>query len=324
MKTSKQELLQEAAITQFRPEILEKVWYLMALLDAINEHSFLKDRLALKGGTALNLFFFDLPRLSVDIDLNYIGQIEREAMLLERPLVEQAVEAIFRSEGLAIRRMPEKHAGGKWQLKYESALGGYGNLEVDLNFMFRLPLYDIKRKRSHFVGTHQTQEVAILDIHELGAGKLSALFHRHASRDLFDAHELLTNASINFKELRLSSLLYGIMGSRDWRDISIDEIHFEKKELQNQLIPILRKDIPSNHSDWTSWTNQLVHGCRNALSQLFPLKDNEREFLDKLHDHGKLDAALIISDVHMLRKIEAHPLIKWKMQLIEKNNPTLR
>ena len=35
-----------------------------------------KNRLVLKGGTALNLFFFDLPRLSVDIDLNYVGKLE--------------------------------------------------------------------------------------------------------------------------------------------------------------------------------------------------------------------------------------------------------
>ena len=217
MKISKQKLIQEAAVTQFRAEILEKVWHLMALLDAFNDHSFLKGRLALKGGTALNLFVFDLPRLSVDIDLNYIGMAEREAMLMERPLIDQAIEAVFKREGLVVRRIPEKHAGGKWQLKYESALGGYGNLEVDLNFMFRVPLCEIKKMRSHFVGDRQTQEIVLLDLHELGAGKLSALFHRQVSRDLFDAHELLTKQPIDYRQLRLLSLLYGVMGTRDWR-----------------------------------------------------------------------------------------------------------
>jgi hypothetical protein len=41
--------------------------------------------MALKGGTALNLFHFDVPRLSVDIDLNYVGAIERDTMLAENP-----------------------------------------------------------------------------------------------------------------------------------------------------------------------------------------------------------------------------------------------
>ncbi len=46
----------------------------MAILDGISIHPLLKDQWILKGGTALNLFFFDLPRLSVDIDLNHVGQ----------------------------------------------------------------------------------------------------------------------------------------------------------------------------------------------------------------------------------------------------------
>lgn len=138
MKISKEELNREATTTGFRPEILEKVWHLMNILNAINEHFFLNGKLILKGGTALNLFIFDLPRLSVDIDLNYIGQSNRDGMLLERPLIEQALEAMFQREGMLVQRIPQKHAGGKWQLKYESALGGRGNLEVDLNFMFRV------------------------------------------------------------------------------------------------------------------------------------------------------------------------------------------
>src|SRR3989338_8005064 len=124
MEISKQELMREANETGFRPEIMEKVWHLMAILDGISVHPFLRERLVLKGGTALNLFVFDLPRLSVDIDLNYIGQLNREDMLLEHPLIEQALEAIFQREQMVIKRIPQKHAGGKWQLKYDSALGG--------------------------------------------------------------------------------------------------------------------------------------------------------------------------------------------------------
>jgi predicted nucleotidyltransferase component of viral defense system len=78
---SRERLLAEAAALSFRPEILEKVARLLSLLEALRRHPRLKGRLALKGGTALNLFCFDVPRLSVDIDLNYIGFADREAML---------------------------------------------------------------------------------------------------------------------------------------------------------------------------------------------------------------------------------------------------
>jgi predicted nucleotidyltransferase component of viral defense system len=183
MQTSERELMREANDTGFRPEMMEKVWHLMAILDGISIHPFLKDRLVLKGGTALNLFFFDLPRLSVDIDLNY---------------------------------------------------------------MFRMPLFGIRKKSSHSIGTRRTKEIPLLDIHELGAGKLSALFGRHASRDLFDAHQLLTKCSLDIEQLRFACLVYGAMGSKDWREISIDEIHFQEKELKDQLIPVLRKRVFRN------------------------------------------------------------------------------
>jgi predicted nucleotidyltransferase component of viral defense system len=85
MRISRESLEREAAATEFRAEILEKVIHFFSLLDVFQKHPFLKGKWALKGGTALNLFWFDVPRLSVDIDLNYIGQVEREAMLAECP-----------------------------------------------------------------------------------------------------------------------------------------------------------------------------------------------------------------------------------------------
>ena len=47
--------------------------HLMGLLDTLQSHPFLKGKLILKSGSALNLFVFDVTRLSVDIDLNYVG-----------------------------------------------------------------------------------------------------------------------------------------------------------------------------------------------------------------------------------------------------------
>ena len=80
-------------------------------------------RIALKGGTALNLFVLDVPRLSVDIDLNVVGAVERETMLSERPKVEQALGAVCSRLGLQVRRAPGEHAGGKWRLAYSSSFG---------------------------------------------------------------------------------------------------------------------------------------------------------------------------------------------------------
>src|SRR5678815_727098 len=108
MNLTPQALAREIAATGFNGESLEKVFRLLGLLDALTSHPFLKTRIALKGGTALNLFHFDVPRLSVDIDLNYIGAGDRDTALAERPKLEQAVQAVCSRERLMVRRMPSE------------------------------------------------------------------------------------------------------------------------------------------------------------------------------------------------------------------------
>jgi predicted nucleotidyltransferase component of viral defense system len=98
VKISKEKLLQESEATGFRSEIIEKVFHLLHLLESLCSHPFLKGRLVLKDGTALNLFIFELPRISVDIDLNYIGSHQLEVMFKERPRIEEAFRAVFRVE----------------------------------------------------------------------------------------------------------------------------------------------------------------------------------------------------------------------------------
>lgn len=73
-----------ASTSGFDPANLEKAIRLKQSLFEFHRHPFLNTRLVLKGGTAINLFYLDLARLSVDIDLSYIGQIERGPMLDEK------------------------------------------------------------------------------------------------------------------------------------------------------------------------------------------------------------------------------------------------
>lgn len=120
MRLTPAELAREAAATGFQSDLLEKVIRLIELLEAIRSHPFLGTRVALKGGTALNLFVFDVPRLSVDVDLNYVGATDREGMLSDRPKVEQAVQAVCGRLGIQTRRVPTEHAGGKWRLSYQA------------------------------------------------------------------------------------------------------------------------------------------------------------------------------------------------------------
>jgi predicted nucleotidyltransferase component of viral defense system len=312
MKVSRQRLLTESKSTGFRPEILEKAYQLLNLLNGFNSHPFLKNRFALKGGTALNLFFFDMPRLSVDIDLNYIGAVDRAVMQKERPEVERAIQDVCTREGMQCIRIPREHAGGKLRLRYESSISESGNLEADLNYMFRLPLWPLSRYDSRIRGMFEANEIPLLDIHELTAGKFAALFSRNESRDLFDVYQLMTKTVLDKEKLRLGFVLYGAMNRRDWRKIGPDDISTTSKEMLNRLFSMLRLEFIEKLEKPEKWAAELTEKVREEISIVLPFVENEREFLNRLLDHGEVDGALLTSDQEMIECIQNHPLLQWK------------
>jgi predicted nucleotidyltransferase component of viral defense system len=316
MSLSLETLRREAGKTGFRPEILEKVDRLLDLLEAMQRHPYLKSRLALKGGTALNLFIFDVPRLSVDIDVNYIGALDRETMFAERQPLERAVEAVASRLGLVLQRAPEAHAGGKWRLRYASVLGQGGTLELDINYMFRTPLWPVARLDSRPVGTRQVHDIPVLDIHELAAGKLAALLARGASRDLFDAHHLLTRHELNQEKLRSAFVLYGAMNRRDWREVSVGDVRIDPRELKNQLMPVLSADQTEGMETLEKWAKRLVDECREALSSVLPITKPEREFLDLMLDRGEIRPDVLGLDADLSERIRSHPALLWKVKNI--------
>ncbi|MGB3222809.1 MAG: nucleotidyl transferase AbiEii/AbiGii toxin family protein [Desulforhopalus sp.] len=318
MKISYEKLIAQAEATGFRLDVLEKVAHLLGLLEALGSHPFLKGKLALKGGTALNLFVFNVPRLSVDIDLNYVGAEDREAMLAERPRIEQAVQAVFAREGFTVRRMPEEHAGGKWSLRYQSAAGQGGNLEVDLNFMYRVPLWPVSLSDSYPVGTWQATQIPVIDIHELAAGKLAALLARRQARDLFDSHILLHKENLDHDRLRIAFVVYGAMNRKDWRTVSIEDVNFESAELARQLIPTLRVTESTEQESFDQYGARLAEECRQALSVVLPLKENEKAFLDLLLEHGEIDSTILTSDSVLQQRIQNQPLLEWKAVNVRK------
>lgn len=309
---NEEELAREAAVTGFQKEPLEKVMRLTEMLESLRSHPFLKRRIAVKGGTALNLFIFDVPRLSVDIDLNYIGAVERDAMVAERPKVEQAIQAVCGRLGIQVKRVPPDHAGGKWRLSYTAASGRPGTLELDVNFMLRTPLWPLVIANSRPVGLFSAQDVPVLDTHELAAGKLAALFGRDASRDLFDVREILRCGGLDRSRLRTGFVVYGGINRRDWRTISCDDVRAEPREVNSQLLPMLRGDIEPARTNLVQWTNTLVSECKDLLSVVLPFEPHEHDFLTRLNDSGEITPDLLTQDSELQAIIRSHPGLLWK------------
>lgn len=307
MNLTLQDLRREAGETGFPAETLEKSIRLVSLLNAARGHPFLKTRIALKGGTALNLFVFEVPRLSVDIDLNYIGAPDRETMLAERPKLEQALQAVCNREGLAVRGFPAEHAGGKWRLTYPAASGRSGSVELDVNYLLRTPLWPTVTADSRPVGSYRATQVPLLNLHEIAAGKLAALLSRNASRDIFDAVELLRRRDLDVAKLRLAFVVYGGFNRKDWRTVSTKDVKLDAAELKSQLLPTLRAGALGKPR-----TKTLVSDCRDLLAAVLPLERDEHEFVERLNEHGEIVPSLLTSNRAMQKTIEEHPALRWK------------
>ncbi|MEO6326154.1 MAG: nucleotidyl transferase AbiEii/AbiGii toxin family protein [Thermoanaerobaculia bacterium] len=323
MTLTRDELQRMASTTGFQSGPLEKVLRLMELLEAIVAHPYLRDRVALKGGTALNLFLFDVPRLSVDIDLNYVGASDLATMRVERPLLEQAIEAVCGRLDLSVRRAPREHAGGKWRFSYAAVAGGTGTLELDVTFMLRTPLWPLARMDSRLVASRKAVGIPVLDVHELAAGKLAALVARGASRDLFDACELLRRSDFDRTRLRLAFVVYGGMNPRDWRTLRIEDVVATAADVGSQLVPMLRADLAPVRANLAAWTDALVRECQALLSAVLPLDSNELAFLEKLNGSGEIAPELLTDNASLQAIIRDHPGLRWKAINVRRHSAPL-
>jgi len=179
-------VVDNALVREFPPRALDKVERLLDLLGELGDHPFLKDKIALHGGTAINLFMLDAPRLSVDIDLSYVGALDRDEMLAERPIVERSIDEVARSQGYPVFGARDGHAGRTFLLGYRSQWGP-DHVKIDCIYMNRSPLMPIER-RSPIL--RPELDVPLFTDAELAGGKVKAFFDRVKVRDLYDVANL--------------------------------------------------------------------------------------------------------------------------------------
>ena len=285
-------LLRAAARTGHAADIIEKVARLLDMLKEINGDPALAGRLALKGGTALNVFHLNLDRLSVDIDFNYVGALDREAMMNDRPGIEAAIDRLLFSGGYSVRRRPEAHGGGKWVARYASALGGNAVLELDVNYMERQPLFGSARMASKSFAGFGAGGILVLDIHEIAAGKIVALLSRRTFRDLFDARRILSIEGIDWSRVKLAVMALGVCSRMDWREVSTGDIRMPADSPGNLL-----NCLPEHHFlktiDLGAWIEETISLCREHCASLFRFSPGERTFLDRILDHGEIRTELL-------------------------------
>ena len=297
--------------TGFGVSGLEKVVRLGAMAGEIGRHPLLSKALALKGGTALNLAFGPPERLSVDLDFNYVGALERERMLEERPRVEGALDELAQRAGYRVQRSAEAFAGRKLFLHYRSVLGPEERIEVDVNYLMRQPLGEPCVADLWQPGELDRPRLTIVGDEELVIGKLCALLDRCAPRDVWDVANLRARAAAAVVRPSFRRRFLALAGTLDHPPDTYTERRLAERttqrEVDDQLVPMLAVGAEAR-------APELVGAAWSRLAPLLALTDEERGFVEKLH-RGDLDPSLLFpDDAEEAARIHAHPALRWKAQ----------
>jgi len=289
---------------------LEKVVRLAETATLVSRHPLLSRVLALKGGTALNLFSGPPPRLSVDLDFNYVGAIDRQQMLDERPDVERAVEAIARELKYAVQWSKQEHAGRKVFLNYTSASGGGDRIEIDLNFAQRLPLVPLHQAVMWQPSGLSRPVVQLCGLEEIAAGKICAVLDRRSPRDLFDVARLPHLGAEFWSDPAFKKLVVAFTGTLAHALHTYGRERLERVravDITAELLPMIGGQAAVDRDD-------LIGQAWEAVAPLLVLDDSEREFVDRLQV-GELRLDLLFPGTSKMReRLEKWPPLLWKAQ----------
>lgn len=154
---------------------------------------------ALKGGTAINFFVRDMPRLSVDIDLTYLPIESRDVTLVH---IEEALTRIklsisehHRDIVIKEKRTKNDFRLSKLFITQQSVL-----IKIEPNEILRGAVYPCEKRdlssKVEQIFQRSISDMPVLSLPDLYGGKICAALARQHPRDLFDVKLLFENEGI--------------------------------------------------------------------------------------------------------------------------------
>jgi predicted nucleotidyltransferase component of viral defense system len=292
----------------FRQETLEKVIRLGQMMAVIAGDAELGSKLALKGGTVINLMTEPIRRLSVDLDFNYVGAIDREAMLVDKPSVLQRFRTLAEWYGYRVDLPRDEHGGSKFSLRYRNSVGGQDRIEIDVNWITRVPLGPLQRRSLWQPGGLERPEALLVSTEELIAGKLRALIDRVAARDVFDAAHLpeLIGGDWPSREAKALFVLYSGTLNAPLTTYSLDRLdRLSEADFQNKLLPVLSAKEPTDRLSLTA-------RAKEVLRPMLDLDEAQTEYVARLQFGEYRPELLLPFDLDLANRLKLHPALLWK------------
>ncbi|WP_396587570.1 nucleotidyl transferase AbiEii/AbiGii toxin family protein [Bermanella sp. R86510] len=258
---------------------------------------------ALKGGTAINLFVREFPRLSVDIDLVYLPMKNRDAALQE---ICNGLDAISIDLKAAFKdiELTEAYKSKHDALRLIVARHGV-QIKVELSPVLRGTVYEPKLMEvcAAVEDEFGYVEVPVVALADLYAGKICAALDRQHPRDLFDVKWLLENEGLT-DEIRKALLVYLLSHNRPMAELLRPQFKDISAIYAGEFANMAEIDVPLEE----------LEAVRESLLQFIHkgLTDRERAFLLSFKSR-KPDWPLL-----NLNGVSELPAIKWKQINLEK------
>jgi predicted nucleotidyltransferase component of viral defense system len=270
------------------------------------------EKLVLKGGTAINLMITNLARLSVDIDLDYIGSLDKEKMGVDRDAIMSALDSFMLKEGYALSK--EKSRGSvilaSRSYSYTNAFGNRDNIKVEINFIDRIHVCPCIRKKVKYFDKEVMVQTP-LEAELLGM-KIAALIDRHKPRDLFDIYKLKGYMpNLDKDRVRKLAVFYlSLDGIFELNESSFDNVNkITQDSIKKELQPILAK---GNVFDLKAAKEEVI----NFLKELLTLSDKENKYLEEF-SKGNFDPYLLF-EPNDAERAAKHPMAKWRAANLKK------
>ena len=282
-----------------RENYIHQVELLLDVLPIVMKDS----RLVLKGGTAINFFYRDVPRLSVDIDLCYLPIEDRKTSFQNIHGILKEIKFSLKRFNFKVKPSHPLNTQKEVRLFVKNKLA---EIKVEPNFILRGSVFnpEIKTISKYITDIfHKQMEVKCLSFPDLFAGKIVAALSRQHPRDLFDIKYLLEKEGITEK-IRKAFLVYLISSPRPIHEVLIPNL----KDISEVTIQEFQEMVN------TEVTLEELKNTRELLIDTIKksLTDKEKHFLigfKKLTpDWGLLG----------LEQAKTFPSVQWKLLNLKK------
>jgi antirestriction protein ArdC/predicted nucleotidyltransferase component of viral defense system len=311
-------LLRDREISKDAPEVFVKTGYtdkqlkdtlhLCELVHFLSESSGLKDKFAMVGGLALNTIYLPMPRISPDIDINFVGKVPPSLVNEKRAYFERELYRAMKCLGYDNTYSPRNSWGGKY-LFHNEVRGK--SFEIDVSYVHREPLFPVEQREFQVIGgLLGNVRVPVKSLEEVVASKVCAETMRLKPRDALDVFNISKAfpgifETEKFRVSYITELL--ATGFNPWADHQRGIVVYEK-DFGKYFAPVVNKEILALNP--REYSREVSVEASRVLESVTKISEKEMTFFEGVYARGEVLPSLLTSSDELQRKIKELPAVR--------------